>query len=204
MKRSIFISGSIVVVVVALAALGTLAAQMFVGPDEVAADSPQENTHIIKLVRDEGDGPISLTITIEPAPELPDRTPDQAGVLVGQEDNMVSIGTGQIEADISVKVVKGQEPEHSLSVTHSGPVVQVKITDDTVIYQDVTQLNLKPGEDLNGEITVQQEVEAVSSLEGLGNQGEIKVWGHQQDDQLVADVLVFRRPYVALSPPGEK
>ena len=191
MKRTILIAGSVVLVVL-LAGVAWLSIQSFTGPSEAAADAPQgKSVKVLELVRDEGNGPMTLRITVEPADELPNRHVDAGGVFVGREGDVISVGTGSIELDVNVEIIKDQEPDRTVNLSHSGPVVEVVISGATTIYRDVTDLDLQPSKDLQGEITIQQVVEAIDSQDGIGENTELQVWGQQQDGRIVAEVLVF-------------
>lgn len=192
MKRTILISGSIVLIVL-LAGVAWLSIQTLTGPDEAAADAPAgKGVKVMELVRDEGNGPTTLRVTIEPADELPTRHPETAGIFVERAGDIVSIGTGNIEIDVNVEVIDGQESKPDINYSYSGPVVEVVVNEDTVIYNDVTDLNLKPDKDMQGEITVQQLVQRVDMLGEIDEDTELQVWGKKQGDQIVAEVLVYR------------
>ena len=88
------------------------------------------------------------------------------------------------------------------AVTVSGPGMPVDATPrsvvvnaDTKVYHDVTPMNFAPAE---GVQTVQQVLEA-GSLEDLDQNVIVTVWGHMENDQLVADVILYQTPFVITS-----
>jgi hypothetical protein len=193
MKRLNLFTGGIAVLVL-LAGAVWAGTQMFTGPAEVAADAPEgKGVKVIEIVRDEGNGPMSLRITVEPAPELLDRSPETGGVFIERDGDVISVGTGNIELDVDVEIIDDGEPERSVNLSHSGPVVEVVVGDDVVVYHDITDYDPQPSEALQGEVTVQQVVQRVGSLAEIGNNTELQVWGRWQGDSVVADVIVYRK-----------
>ncbi len=67
----------------------------------------------------------------------------------------------------------------------------VLVTSETKIYRDVTPMNIAPAE---GVQSVQQVLEA-GSLDDLGENVIVTVWGHMENDQLVADVILYQTPF---------
>ena len=144
---------------------------------------------------DYGSGLVSVTVTTLPAPELPDGRSEAGGVLVRREDNSLFVGTGSISVNVQVTETAGGTLEPNVSIDHTGPVVEVVVTHDTLIYREETEMPdigpgaLKPGEH---ELTVQQVVEQVDSLDELEKTSELEAWGRRSGDRVVADVVVFR------------
>ncbi|HYO26126.1 MAG TPA: hypothetical protein VEQ85_14380 [Lacipirellulaceae bacterium] len=104
------------------------------------------------LAVNDGSGPVSVRISIVPAPELPDRQSDASGLFARREDNSLFVGTGNIEVGVEVDGATG---ERTFSATSSGPEVEVVVTGDTVIYRDDAEIS--PGESAgrkNGERTI--------------------------------------------------
>jgi len=185
MKRASLMIGGIVVVLV-LAGATFVAARMLSAPEEPAAGGGREMIHVV----DGGSGPVQIGLHIEPAAELPQTPPETAGLFVRREDNSIFVGTGDIQVDVEVDAT-GQRSTHT---DFSGPVLEVVITRDTVIYRDTTDIP-DPSEGQSGEVTVQQVVEAVESPAELGADHpntEIQVWGSRSGDRIVAEVLVYR------------
>ena len=187
MKRVGLIVG-IVIVVAVFAGAAFFAAQLLNAPEQAAAEGPGGGQRVMEIVTDDGSGPLSLRITFEPAPELPDRPAETAGVFVKREDNSIFVGTGDIGLDIEVD----ETGKETIALEHSGPVVEVVVSQETVVYHDVTEIDIEPSARESGEKTIQQIVEPAASVEEIGENIELQVWGERRGDRIVAEVLVFR------------
>lgn len=159
----------------------------------------------VERVIDKGDGPVThqalATIIETPAPELPEQAADVSGVFVDLTGDVLRVGTGNIEADVDIHVISGQEPVEQVTLTHDGPDVDVLLTSDTAIYRDETGLSMHDIQDLlpegtdasiDLEMTIQQLVALVDSREEIGESTELQVWTRKVGDDLVADVVVYR------------
>ena len=89
-------------------------------------------------------------------------------------------------------------PAEAGTIIVSGPGMPVEatprsvlVTSETKIYRDVTPMNIAPAE---GVQSVQQVLEA-GSLDDLGENVIVTVWGHMENDQLVADVILYQTPF---------
>jgi hypothetical protein len=133
-----------------------------------------------------------LALDIKPAPELPQTQPDVRGLYQSRSDNTLKVGTGNIE----MMMQKGQDGQMQSSAKFDGPVLEVVVTGDTEIYHDVTQ-SLLAGPDVvpaddDGTVHVQQVVEQVDSLDDIGKDAHITVWGEKSGDRIIAHTLVYR------------
>jgi hypothetical protein len=189
MKNVTLIVG-IVVVVVLLAGAAFFGAQMWYEPEEAVANA-SGGGRVMEIISDDGNGPFSLRLTFTPAPELPDRPAETSGVFVKREDNSLFVGTGDIEMDVEVDGATGQE---TVALNHSGPEVEVVVSHDTLIYHDVTKIDVEPSARNSGEQTIQQVVEPAASVDEIGSPArtELQVWGERRGDRVVAAVLVYR------------
>jgi hypothetical protein len=123
-----------------------------------------------------------------PAKELPQTPPDVNGIFDHRQDQSIFVGTGTVQ----VLVQKDASGKVQASSSHSGPVVEVVVTTQTIIYKDVTmqQFNGKPP--VSGQ-KIQQVVEP-GSLDEIGQPGSspiITVWGRKTGDRYIADVIVY-------------
>jgi hypothetical protein len=188
MKRTILIAGGVIFVVALLAGAAFVGARMLTAPDETTA-SGGPSGRVMEIVSDDGSGPVSLRIIIEPAPELPDRPSEASGIFLRRQDDSIFVGTGSIELDMEIE--DGSEPVISLS--SDGPEIEVVVTRDTVIYSDETDISgdgSAPQE--SGEKTIQQVIKPIDSLDEVGPNTELQVWGERRGDRVVAAVLVYR------------
>jgi hypothetical protein len=147
---------------------------------------------MLQFVGKGGGGPQMISLEIEPAPELPQRPAEVRGIFVRREDDNIFVGTGKIELRVEVDQASGQP---STSTSHEGPVVEVVVNRETQIYQDVTPFGFEPeAAPQGGTQKVQQKVQLADSLEDLGEDSEIQVWGERRGDRIVAELFVFRAP----------
>jgi hypothetical protein len=79
----------------------------------------------------------------------------------------------------------------STAVEHSGPEVEVVVTQDTIFYEDITKVNFAASEGESKEQTVQQEVRQVDPPSDLAQGASVLVWGERHGDRVVATVVVF-------------
>jgi hypothetical protein len=135
-----------------------------------------------------GPGGKSVNIHETKAKELPQTSPTISGIVVDRKDQILSVGTGNVKVSAMAKN-EGQVP--TVEASYTGPVVQVVITHDTKMYKDVTPLDPKNLSQSSGTVDVQQ-VLASGSLADIGKNTGVQVWGNQQGDRVVADVLVYR------------
>ena len=139
------------------------------------------------IVLDDGSGPVQITFA-DP-PELPGEPPDVLGLFLRRQDNSLVLGTGAIE--VNVEVVNG---DASLSANNDGPEVEVVVTGETVIYEDITESPIiGPEEAEKGEMVVQREVKQVDNLDNLDENMVVRVWGEKRGDRVIATLLVYDR-----------
>jgi hypothetical protein len=190
MRRSILIVGGTLLLILLLASAAFLGARMLRSSDRIAAGVEGGGVRVMEMVTDDGSGPVSLRIRIEPARELPDRPAEAAGVFVRRQDNSIFVGTGNIELDVEVN---GNTGERTVSLSHSGPEMEVVVTRDTIIYREETEISPdSSGSRKSGEMTIQQVIKPADSLEEVGENSELQVWGERRGDRVVAEVLVYR------------
>ena len=193
------VAGIVVAVIIGVQLVGQSATAS--GPED--GYTGPEPIRRMKIVQhreiDDGTGVKSQTVVLNidtlPAPEVPQTRPDAFGVLLSVDEDGLTIGTGSINLELELTVVNGQEPDTQIVLSHDGPELKVVITPDTVLFREDTEM---PGRDIgdavfqSGRIVIQQIVSPVDSLEGLGKNVEVQVWGTERDDALVAEVLVYR------------
>ena len=162
---------------------GTFTAVRLIGAQ---ASSEPQGARVLEFVEDDGSGsPRSVRVIVDPAPELPDQSPEVSGIFVRRQDNSLFVGTGAITLDVEIN---NGEPQVFLS--NSGPEVEVVLTHDTEYYVDVTDLQANATNE-SGERRVLQEVRRVVSGEDIGENTELSVWGQKRGDRVIAEVLVY-------------
>ena len=124
---------------------------------------------------------------ITPAPELPTIPSEITGIFIERKDNTVIVQL--VSFDAGVGGIAGDSPS-------SGPTVEVVISGNTTIYRETTEFS-RPvaGEDF----FVQQTVEE-STLDDMGLQTMITVWGRRSGDRVIADILFYSNPLMLKKP----
>ena len=140
---------------------------------------------VFEDVYDDGSGnPVTVQTVILPAPELPTDEFATGGVFLRQEDNSYYVGTGSTSVNIQI-----ENGEPSVAVDHSGPEVEVVVTQDTIFYEDITEVSFEASE--SKEQTLQQVVRQVEQPTDLLGGASITAWGERRGDRVVATVIVF-------------
>lgn len=129
----------------------------------------------------------SVRLNMLPAPELPKDKSAKSGLFVRREDQSIFIGTGNVR--MAVRKSSSANAPSDVSSHYDGPVVEVVVTHETKIYQDITEMT--PPDSSKGEVTLQQVVKP-GSLDDLGANMLVQVWGDKQGDRIVASTIVYR------------
>jgi hypothetical protein len=135
--------------------------------------------------RETGSG---LDNDIQPAKELPQIPADVSGLFDHRKDNSIFVGTGQV----TMTVQRDQSGNAQTSSGHDGPTVEVVVTPQTIVYEDVTSRQFKGQPPAKGQ-KVQQVLE-LGSLDKIGQNSMITVWGKKTGDRFIADILVYSQP----------
>ncbi len=183
MKRSVWLGIGLVVLVIVGAGAFTAVQLLTAQNDPDVPDGAQ----VYEDVFDDGSGnPVTVKTVILPAPELPTSEDGIGGVFLRQEDNSYFVGTG--DSSVSVQVENG---EATTAVDHSGPEVEVVVTQDTIFYEDITKVSFASPEGESKEQTLQQEVRQVDPPSDLAKGASMMAWGERRGDRVVATVIVF-------------
>ncbi len=113
---------------------------------------------------------------MQAAPELPTTAPSARGVLTKRDGSTLTVG------------VRNGFP--GSGDTGAAQIVTVIVNSDTALYHDVTQLDAG-GQPPSG--SIQQKVEA-GTVDQIGTNSRITVWGDQNGDQIAAKVVVYSDP----------
>ncbi|MBL8079327.1 MAG: hypothetical protein JNM55_15285 [Anaerolineales bacterium] len=119
--------------------------------------------------------------------ELPETEPQTMGVLVERDDNMIIVSPAD-----SIRIMapgSNQAGEPKMEADYVGDKVEVVISNETMIYQDVTPMNME-----NADKDVQQVLE-LSTIDVISPESVITVWGRKNGDRIVADVVLFLSPF---------
>jgi hypothetical protein len=178
MKRSILIVSGIVALVLLLVGTTFVARQLL-------GDKDHNNGNEQKMALNSGVlETVAEPLDIQNAENLPDTPPDIAGLFVQREDKSLFVGTGNMSG-----VVVGDDQGNASywEYHHDGPVVEIVTTHDTLIYHDVTSQQFTNGLP-SGPI---QQVLDPGTLNEIGKDSIVSVWGERRGDRVVAEVLVF-------------
>lgn len=169
MKKTILIALGVIVLI------GLIVGAAFVGGQLLYQSTPTSKT---------AGGKIQMTA----AKELPQESPIIKGVFVSRNDSSVMVGTGRVQANVS----KNADGTISVNATYDGPIVEVVFTHDTVIYRDETekQFNGRPPPDA----TQVQQVVAPGSLDEIGTNTAMIVWGERRGDRVTATTVLYALP----------
>jgi hypothetical protein len=186
MKKGILIAAGLIVLVAVLAGAAFVGAQLLAGqglPGQTAASGgmnlmPSQGGKQAQMVQDQR----------IPAKELPQTPADVRSVFDHRKDNSLFVGTGVIISDVQ----KDQNGNVTSSSTYTGPIVEVVVTPQTIVYRDVTNRQFN-GQPPSGKI---QQVVEPGSLDDVGKDSLIHAWGKKTGDRIIADVLVYTPPTV--------
>lgn len=173
MKRSIWIAGGVLVVLL-LAGAAFMGGRMLSGQNQANNGGSGSGSFMIS-----GPGG-TQSFDIVPAAELPSASPEVSGILVRSEDNTLIVGTGPVRIIMN---------EGEIGASHDGPEVEVVVTHNTVIYCDTTQFEISEIKD--GKV---QEVVKPGSSDEIEKNYFVRAWGEERGDRLFADVLVYKAP----------
>lgn len=123
----------------------------------------------------------SITVTIVPAMELPTTSPEVTGPFIERQDNAVIVESKSLQAGGG-----GALPAPGAR-REAGPLVEVLVTSQTVIYRETTHLSEPLSEETQ---TIQQTVEE-TTLDDLNSESMVMVWGRRSGDRIVAEVLMY-------------
>jgi hypothetical protein len=137
--------------------------------------------------KDGGGERMTVKLDMEPAQELPQTPAEVKGLYQRKQDSSIFVGTGQVK----MMVQKSQDGAITTSADFDGPLVEIVTTHDTIIYQDVTMKQFN-GPPPAGQ-TMRQVVEP-GSLDDIGDNSMIVVWGERRGDRVVATTLVYSPP----------
>ncbi len=180
-----------------IALVALLAGAAFVGGRLLNAQSPNPGAGsgpMIVTSKDGGGERVTVKLDMEPAKELPQTPADVKGIYQRKQDSSIFIGTGQVR----MMVEQNQGGVISATSNFDGPLVEIILTHDTTVYQDVTmkQFNGPPA----GQ-KMQQVVEP-GSIDDIGENSVIVVWGERRGDRVVATTLVYSPPAFIIKPGG--
>ena len=130
-RRGLLIGMGIAVLVILLAGAAFVGGRLLNGQGLPGLSS---GGSIFSIGPGGGKGMRFNTGDILPAKELPQTPADVRGLFDHRQNDSIFVGTG----NIMMRVMKDQSGQVHTSAGHTGPVVEVVVTNQTTIYKDVT------------------------------------------------------------------
>jgi hypothetical protein len=194
MKKILALSGMLVIAAVIAAGAIYGVSNLSASPVSAQEQQPKPEKVVLLSIEEIKNGERfggDVRITFVDPPELPEQAANAAGLFLGRAGDVLTVGTGLIEVDVSIEAINDQEPVTTINASHDGDDVQVAVDGDTVYYKDVTERpEIAPEMVAAGQHQVTLELEP-GSLDEIGDNMEIRAWGEVVNGQLVADVLVY-------------
>lgn len=148
----------------------------FIAGRLLGEELPVTHSDDIQYVESEGGSVAKSAVRLEPDEKLPDRMPTAVGQFHHRDDKRIFINQYPPPGQM---VILDEIDEY--------PIMEIVVTRDTLLYKDVTDLSQAY------ESGVAQQVVAPGSVEDLDQGCSIVVWGEQQGDRIVAEVLQYTR-----------
>ncbi len=133
-------------------------------------------------------GPADDGISFLPAEELPKTPPEEEGLFIERQDNIIIVQGGGPGAENPNGVEVGS-PEH----LSGGPRTEVVVTNQTMIYHDTTEPPARRPSG-NDPRVLQQTVEQGTLDDLSDSQSLVMVWGRMSGDRMIAEVLLYSNP----------
>ncbi|HRQ41382.1 MAG TPA: hypothetical protein PLD25_25975 [Chloroflexota bacterium] len=132
-----------------------------------------------------------VRVSFAEAAGLPTTAPAALGLFLKHSGDTLTLGAGPIEVEVAVERVNDEPPTTNIQASHGGDEVTVLVTEDTAVYADTTASpHITPEDITAGHKTIARTI-APGSLDDIGENMIVRVWGTEQNGQLVADVLVY-------------
>lgn len=113
------------------------------------------------------------------------------GVFKGVEGNVLKVGTGNISVEVEIEQINDQEPVKAISAAHSGPEIEVLVTDATdILFETTAEPKPTRAEVEAGQMTQLRSFEA-GSLDDLAEDTLIQAWGRLENETLTATQLII-------------
>jgi len=121
------------------------------------------------------------------ADELPEESPDVAGVFERRQDNSIFVD----ETDGGFVLAPNEDG--TLSVANAtGKISEIVVTAETVVYANLTLDSL---DEAAASGILRQQIE-LGTVEEIGELSFVQAWGEMRGDRLLASVLLYARPPV--------
>ncbi|MEM7799647.1 MAG: hypothetical protein AAF633_10700 [Chloroflexota bacterium] len=150
----------------------------------------------VEEVIEDGDGNVEryggLVEVIQEMPEgLTSGSPSVDGIFKSQDGNALTVGTGNISVEVEIEQINDQEPVKAVSAAHSGPEVKVIVGDSTEILFETTSEPKPTREEVEVGQMVQPRSFEAGSLDDLGEDTLIQVWGTLENGTVAATQIII-------------
>lgn len=152
-----------------IAGLAVVALAAFVGARFFERSQPSASS---------GLEPTPLVVEQRPA-GLPQRAPDDSGVILKIEDNSLFIGSGH-----TMLAANDENGNPGIKIENASPPVEVVLTQNTHVFRDTTY------DDPTVEDGAPQTIETFNK-DNLSENNIIFVWGTKRGDRLVAETILY-------------
>jgi hypothetical protein len=189
MKRSILVISGVVALIVLLAGAAFVGGRLL----NARSSTPGAGSGPVMFTSNGGGERVTVKLDMEPAKELPQTPAEVKGLYQRRQDSSIFIGTGQVK----MMVQQSQGGAISTTSSYDGPMVEVVVAHDTSIYQDVTM------KQFNGPPPAGQKMQQVvepGSIDDIGENSVIVVWGERRGDRVLATTLVYSPPAFMVKP----
>ena len=198
MKKVLILGSFLLLILLSVAAFAL--AQTYLPSTAVSArgaDEPEKYERVIEIAVEKTVNGETLSgevvITFDDPEILPAHRESAMGVFLGRDGGVFTLGTGSIEVEVGVEVVNDEDPVTTVKVTHSGDPVEVVVNGDTIVYKDTTERPEVTPEDLETGYKVIRRTVEPGSLDEVGENMILRVWGEFQDGRVIADVFVYEQ-----------
>lgn len=181
MKRSMWIAGGVVCLVLVLAGGAFVAGRLLgAGPYGAASDDAP------KVQVSTKDGQVIEAQWVR-SEQLPEESPDVAGVYERMQDNSIFIN------ETEGGFVLARDDDGSFRVSNAtGKISEVVVTAETAVYVDIT---FDAIDEALSDGKLYQKLQP-GSVEEIGELSFVRAWGEMRGDRLIAAMLVYNRPPV--------
>ncbi|CAG0932370.1 hypothetical protein TFLX_02571 [Thermoflexales bacterium] len=184
-RRGLLIGGVI-------ALIGLLAGAAFVGGQLLSKQAqPTASGPLVMRAGGPAEGGAmtsAVSVEFENAKELPATPPEVTGLFAERKDNSIFVTVGNGEFMVAVS----EDGVVNTQTGGNGQKLEVVVTNETVLYKDVTEMMLNGEQPADGKI--QQKV-APGSLDEIGQNSFVMAWGERRGDRVIAKVLMYSQAF---------
>jgi hypothetical protein len=175
-------------VLAGLAAVILLAGAVFLGARLLNSRTASGPDGFLAGLGGQGKGDTLHLLKLTPAPELPIIHADLIGLVFNVQDNSIFVDSGKT----SISTGDGPSASGGATSTPSGPLIEVVVSQSTVIYRDITLDHVPEPQPGTTTITGVQQVVELTDISSIAQNSELQVWGSKRGDRLIAETIVVQ------------